>query len=226
MFFPEKIKNIKTAYLVLEVGPGGTPHPRSDVLLEKHFTSEREALGQRGYEPELRTEKMRILYGGGRLPFKDKAFDYVICSHVLEHVRDIEYCVSEIQRIAPRGYFEFPTIYYDFVYNFPEHTTLLLYQNEKIYYMLKEESPLNQFLSVHRFFYETLQAGYDSLIRELLSHFFQGFEWFERIETQKAASLDEITFDVTQMRILPRTPPKEEKQPFRRLRGLIRKVLC
>lgn len=223
MFFPERIKSIKTTYLVLEVGPGGTPHPRSDILLEKHFSSEKEACGQRGYAPELRTEKIRIVYGGGRLPFKDKTFDYVICSHVLEHVRDIEYFVNEIQRIAPRGYFEFPTIYYDFIYNFPEHTAFLLYRNHVIHYMLKEESTLNQFLPVQRFFYETLKAGYDSLVRELLPHFFQGFEWFERIETQKVASIDGITLDPTETKILPKTIPKERKQIIGRLRNLMKK---
>ena len=44
-----------------------------------------------------------------KLPFKDKEFDFVICSHVLEHVEDIFFFISELQRITNQGYIELPT---------------------------------------------------------------------------------------------------------------------
>jgi len=44
-----------------------------------------------------------------KLPFKDKEFDYVILSHVLEHVPNLLEFVSEIERIAKAGYIELPT---------------------------------------------------------------------------------------------------------------------
>ena len=44
-----------------------------------------------------------------KLPFKDKEFDFVIASHVIEHVNDFEFFIKEIERIAPRGYIELPT---------------------------------------------------------------------------------------------------------------------
>lgn len=34
------------------------------------------------------------------LPFADNSFDVVICSHILEHVKNIEKAVAEIKRIA------------------------------------------------------------------------------------------------------------------------------
>jgi|TARA_Y100000031_G_scaffold55959_1_gene63650 ubiquinone/menaquinone biosynthesis C-methylase UbiE len=43
------------------------------------------------------------------LPFKDKEFDFVISSHVLEHVEDISYFINELERISSKGYIEFPT---------------------------------------------------------------------------------------------------------------------
>jgi len=43
------------------------------------------------------------------LPFKDKEFDFVISSHVLEHVKDITYFISELERISSKGYIEIPT---------------------------------------------------------------------------------------------------------------------
>ena len=50
-----------------------------------------------------------IKISGKELPFKDKEFDFVITSHVLEHVEDPKLFLSEIQRVAKSGYIEVPT---------------------------------------------------------------------------------------------------------------------
>ena len=47
------------------------------------------------------------------LPFKDKEFDFVVASHVIEHVEDVEYFIKELQRISSKGYIELPTILED-----------------------------------------------------------------------------------------------------------------
>lgn len=166
MFFPDRIKNINRKEQVLEVGPGGSPHPRSDVLLEKSF-DQKTAEAQRGYAPAFKTKKKVVFYDSQKFPFKDNEFDYVICSHVLEHVKDVPFFTSELHRVAKKGYLEFPTVYYDFIYNFHEHITLLLYRNGKIHFIDKESSGLNDLLSIQRLFYESLRAGYDSLIVDL-----------------------------------------------------------
>ncbi len=44
-----------------------------------------------------------------KLPFKDKEFDYVILSHVMEHVPNLIEFKKEIERIAKAGYIELPT---------------------------------------------------------------------------------------------------------------------
>ena len=44
-----------------------------------------------------------------KLPFKDKEFDFVIASHVIEHVQDFEYFVKELERISSKGYIELPS---------------------------------------------------------------------------------------------------------------------
>jgi 2-polyprenyl-3-methyl-5-hydroxy-6-metoxy-1,4-benzoquinol methylase len=48
-----------------------------------------------------------------KLPFKDKEFDYVILSHVMEHVPNLLEFKDELVRIAKRGYIELPTKMYD-----------------------------------------------------------------------------------------------------------------
>jgi len=44
-----------------------------------------------------------------KLPFKDNEFDFVITSHVIEHVEDFQFFISEIERITTQGYIELPT---------------------------------------------------------------------------------------------------------------------
>ena len=43
------------------------------------------------------------------LPFKDKEFDFVISSHVIEHVEDFQFFIKELERISSKGYIELPT---------------------------------------------------------------------------------------------------------------------
>ena len=50
-----------------------------------------------------------IKISGKKLPFKDKEFDFVITSHVIEHVEDFEFFVKELERISSKGYIELPS---------------------------------------------------------------------------------------------------------------------
>ena len=43
------------------------------------------------------------------MPFKDKEFDFIIASHVAEHVEDISFFFNELARVGKKGYIEVPT---------------------------------------------------------------------------------------------------------------------
>ncbi|MGB8353003.1 MAG: methyltransferase domain-containing protein, partial [Chthoniobacteraceae bacterium] len=180
MFFADRIRSIQKSDRVLEVGPGSSPHPRSDVLLERNFDTS-EAAAQRGYTGAPDLKKQVVFYEGGRFPFEDGEFDYVICSHVLEHVDDAPAFVSELSRVAPRGYLEFPTIYYEYIYNFRVHQNFLHFDGNAIRWMSKGSTALPAFLPVQKFLYNSLLAGFDELIVSLPDCFFEGFEWNETI---------------------------------------------
>ena len=47
------------------------------------------------------------------LPFEDGEFDFVIASHVLEHVEDTYFFIKELERVSSKGYIEVPTILED-----------------------------------------------------------------------------------------------------------------
>jgi len=192
MFFSERIKSIKPDDYVLEIGPGGTPHPRSDVFLEKIFDDGKIAKGQRGHTPKLRTQKKIVYYDGGSFPFQDKEFDYVICSHVLEHIFDIENFLKEMFRVANKGYTEYPLIYYDYIYNIPEHVTFLKFNQGKLFYLPKSMTSLSKFSDITKFFYKSLNAGHKCLIDSLKQELFEGFEWDTPFKIEKAKNISDV----------------------------------
>ena len=48
-----------------------------------------------------------------KLPFKDNEFDFVVASHVMEHVEDIVFFIKELERVSKKGYVELPTMLED-----------------------------------------------------------------------------------------------------------------
>lgn len=177
MFFPERITSIAAGHRVLEIGPGADPHPRSDVLLEIRFDDPAEYTRQFGHDRPLATGKELVFYDGRTFPFPDGAFDYVICSHVLEHVPDVEAFLGEVFRVAKRGYFEYPTILYEYLYNFDVHLNFLRWADGTLRYMPKSHAPLEAFRPVQAYFLRTLEQGHTALIEAMPSHFIEGFEW-------------------------------------------------
>lgn len=204
MFFPDRINSIKETDKVLEIGPGATPYFRSDVFLEKEYETEKELIEQSGHVGILRTDKRKVTFKGDKFPFADNEFDYVICSHVLEHVNNADSFLKEIQRVGKKGYLEFPTIYYDYIYNFPEHKLFLLYKDGVINWMTKEESGLLAYSSVQMFFYKTAELGYHNMIDDFKNYFFQGFEWFNKIESQRINNINSLTYSVNEIQLSPK----------------------
>lgn len=234
MFFQDRI-NIRSGDKVLDIGPGSDPHPLANVLLEI-TASEEELKAQRGHTPPLKTDKEIVYYEGNVFPFKNKQFDYVICAHVFEHVDDLELFWSEVQRVARRGYIEFPTIYYDYLYNFDVHVNFLKFDEieNKLFWMKKSDSDLSTFSPIHKLFYESLCKGYDDIIRDLKEFMFQGFEWDgdRPFQLTKQSDLKEFCLDETKLtRKVPsaqsETPattemPPDPKQNFlNRLRKMV-----
>ena len=48
-----------------------------------------------------------------KLPFRDKEFDFVVASHVMEHVEDVDFFIKELERVSKKGYIELPTMLED-----------------------------------------------------------------------------------------------------------------
>jgi SAM-dependent methyltransferase len=192
MFYPQKIKSIKESDKVLEIGPGDSPYHRSNVLLELAYASEEDRIKQFGHNKPLNSDKKVVYYDGNKFPFEDASFDYVICSHVLEHVENVDFFLSELFRVAKRGYLEYPLATYDYLYNFEVHLNFLKYKNGKMYFMKKKETALDQFKPFQEFFLKTLEHNYGDFLGKIPHCFFEGFEWdtkFELIHTHQLSDV-------------------------------------
>lgn len=112
--------------LVLEVGSGGNPYARSNVLLDAY-----EHTRERHWAP-LISDRPTVLGFVENLPFKDKAFDFVIASHVLEHSTDPEKFLSELERVAKAGYIETPDAFMERVNPYRDHRLEVTIRDEKL----------------------------------------------------------------------------------------------
>ena len=88
---------------VLDIGSGGDPFPYATVLAERHLEP-----SQHRVAPFKSDGKPVVLCDIHHLPFRNDSFDYVYCSHVLEHVDDPIQAAREIMRVGERGYIETP----------------------------------------------------------------------------------------------------------------------
>ena len=86
---------------ILDIGCGYTAHNNATVICDVQDLS------------SFYKDKKFIQLNDNNLPFSDKEFDFVIASHVIEHVKDVNFFVKELERVASKGYIELPTILED-----------------------------------------------------------------------------------------------------------------
>ena len=82
---------------ILDIGCGFGAHEKATVICDVQDLS------------KFYKNKNFIKLDGNILPFKDKEFDFVIASHVLEHVKEIDIFIKELERVSSKGYIEVPT---------------------------------------------------------------------------------------------------------------------
>ena len=98
--------------LVLDVGGWAKPFPRADWVIDLLPYETRGLYGYEGDEPERFTRDtwvQRDICDRDPWPFADDRFDFAVCSHTLEDVRDPVWVCSELSRVAKAGYVEVPS---------------------------------------------------------------------------------------------------------------------
>jgi hypothetical protein len=103
---------------VLDVGGWACPFNRANWILDaqpfetrgyyKSFGGPPSQGGDREYFTQD-TWVQRDMCAREPWPFRDKQFDFAICSHTLEDIRDPLWVCSELMRVAKAGYIEVPS---------------------------------------------------------------------------------------------------------------------
>ena len=118
--------------LVLEVGSGGNPYARANILLDAYVET-----SQRHWVP-LKVDRPMVIGIVEKLPFKDNSFDFVIASHVLEHSSQPEKFLAELQRVAKAGYIEVPDAFMERINPYTDHKLEITCRKKKL--IIKKKS--------------------------------------------------------------------------------------
>jgi len=95
--FIEKILSDNPKWKVLDIGCGYSANPYATTICDTQDFS------------KYYKNKTFVKITEKNLPFKDKEFDFVVASHVAEHVKDVTYFLNELSRVSKQGYIEVPT---------------------------------------------------------------------------------------------------------------------
>ena len=124
---------------ILDVGCGYTANKNADVIADIQDLS------------NFYKDKKFVRILEKKLPFKDNEFDFVIASHVIEHVEDFQFFIKEIERISNQGYIELPTRLEDnlVIENLKDHIWWFKYDDElKTLLVSKKNQILEPFINV------------------------------------------------------------------------------
>jgi len=122
------------------------------------------------------------------LPFNDKEFDFVIASHVIEHVEDFEFFIKEIERISSRGYIELPSRLGDNLVfeNMSDHIWWFNYDDDKnVVIASRRNQLLEPFLNV------SMGKLFEDLFRESMV---LEISWENKIEYRIEKSINKENF--------------------------------
>lgn len=119
---------INKSDLVVDVGSGGNPHFRADVSTDMYESREHRFA-------DIKTKGLFLWANAEQLPFKDKVFNFVISSHVLEHTFYPEKMLKEMERIGRSGYIETPSAWQELVSPYKMHCSRITIKNDNILFI-------------------------------------------------------------------------------------------
>ena len=215
------LERVSDGDLVLDVGGGASPFPRADWVIDLMAYEDR---GLYGPVPESALERFGVSTWVRRdvcdrepWPFADGQFDFSICSHTLEDVRDPLFVCGELQRVSRAGYIEVPSRLEEQSYGFQgpwvgwgHHRWLIEIEGDDITFVLKHHV-------MHGRASDHFPAGFRDGLSEaerVLTLFWSGrFGYRERVFLD-APSLDAYLADFVaehappRRRLLGRRPPR------------------
>lgn len=142
------MKSLKPKDIVLDIGGWTKPFNRANYVVDIMPYETRGIHGSEGGNIEYFSKKTWItqdVSATEKLPFKNKEIDFVICSQVLEDIRDPIHLCSEMVRIGKSGYIEVPSRIFESIkglhgksyVGYPHHRWLVEIKNYKLTFRFK-----------------------------------------------------------------------------------------
>lgn len=164
-FYQRKIApgfKIPKHWLVLDVGSGNMPFWRGDVFLDDlKFGNIQRHLGG----GTVKDIGIFVNSDASKMPFKNNAFDFSFCSHLLEHVENPTAVINEIVRVSKQGYIEVPNGILETIAPFHSHLWFIYYADKTLYFVRKSKEMHKILLKNGQNFRELLSLPKDPFIR-------------------------------------------------------------
>jgi len=127
-----------TTWLVLDIGSGHNPHPRADVLVDRFLLDNNRTVVRSGKKAIIPEGKLFVIADACAIPFRNDAFNFIIASHIAEHIEDIDNFCSELNRVGEGGYLETPSKFAEILRHPPYH---IWYVSNRTGTLIFEPSP-------------------------------------------------------------------------------------
>lgn len=161
-FFIRKLRlPIRSSDRVVDIGSGGDPHPRADVIVDRYIgASYHRTAGFRRSAPA-------VVADISHLPFRNGAFGFSVCAHVLEHLDDPAVAAVELSRISKAGYVETPSRIHETLFPMGWHKWLVSRIDDHLRFEAKETAFLDDDLGT---FFRTRWGLDRSMMRFIWDH--------------------------------------------------------
>jgi len=122
--------------VVVDIGSGTFPNARADILCERDLIDNRHRGGL-----TVTVDRPLVRGDGSALPFRDRSIDFVIASHIAEHVDDpVAFC-AELSRVATAGYIETPSPLFETLFDVEYHSWKVGYRDGEMIFTHKQPRP-------------------------------------------------------------------------------------
>lgn len=222
--------------VVVDLGCGHMPNMRANILADKFLVDDAER-----QQPLAIDERPFIVCDALHLPFHDGSVDYIICSHLAEHVEQPEALFAELSRVARAGYIECPGRVREILHGWEFHRWYVEVRGDQLIF---EEKPrklhdpeLHEWFSrrfendreFESFFVDNLErlglvSAYDWVGRiKSVVHRLPGSSWQRtaaRLERSGALTREELSL---QLKRAPRLAPSKNERLKRQLAKIARR---
>lgn len=136
--------------MIIDIGSGHKPHRDADILLEYVGGDD-----EHRWNSKLKIDRPTVIYDGKRMPFKNKAFDFSICRHTLEHVHSPKNFLTEIERISSAGYIETPSEISELIFTpYKNHKWIIYLKGNKLLIKKKITDNVSKFGKLFDYLYD------------------------------------------------------------------------